>query len=138
LISRANIFSMPRLVISEDARSEDLAALALAFNEIFQLPVTMRCARFPGVRVEKGKVLDNNYSGPVLEEVIRTGKSIRTTPEKGAYRGVPVSVAPIIVEGQVIAAVGVVDVIGTIDIPEVFGAYEDVLKQVSGKVPEKK
>ncbi|MBN1236076.1 MAG: DUF2111 domain-containing protein [Methanotrichaceae archaeon] len=129
---------MPRLVISEDARSEDLAALALAFNEIFQLPVTMRCARFPGVRVEKGKVLDNNYSGPVLEEVIRTGKSIRTTPEKGAYRGVPVSVAPIIVEGQVIAAVGVVDVIGTIDIPEVFGAYEDVLKQVSGKVPEKK
>lgn len=138
MISRANIFSMPRLVISEDARSEDLAALALAFNEIFQLPVTMRCARFPGVRVEKGKVLDNNYSGPVLEEVIRTGKSIRTTPEKGAYRGVPVSVAPIIVEGQVIAAVGVVDVIGTIDIPEVFGAYEDVLKQVSGKVPEKK
>lgn len=138
MISRPNISSMSRLVISEDARSEDLAALALAFNEIVRLPVTMRSARFPGVRVEKGKVLDDNYSGPVLEEVIRTGKSIRTTPEKGAYQGVPVSVAPIAVEGQIIAAVGVVDVIGTIDIPEVFGAYQDVLKQVSAKVPEKK
>jgi len=129
---------MSRLVISEDARSEDLAALALALNEIIRLPVTMRSARFPGVRVEKGQILDKEYSGPVLEEVIRTGKSIRATPERGAYQGVPVSVAPILVEGRAVAAIGVVDVIGTIDIPEVFGAYGDVLKQVSGKVPEKK
>ena len=138
MISQPNIFSMSRLVISEDAKSEDLAALALAFNEIVRLPVTMRSARCPGVRVEKGKVLDENYSGPVLEEAIRTGKSIRTTPGRGAYQGVPVSVAPILVEGRAVAAIGVVDVIGTIDIPEVFGAYGDVLKQVSGKVPEKK
>ena len=138
MISLPNIVRMSRLVISEDARSEDLAALALAFNEIVRLPVTMRSARFPGVRVEKGQVLDKEYSGPVLEEVIRTGKSIRTTPERGAYQGVPVSVAPILVEGRAVAAIGVVDVIGTIDIPEVFGAYGDVLKQVSGKVPEKK
>jgi hypothetical protein len=129
---------MSRLVISEDAGSEDLAALALAFNEIVRLPVTMKSARQNGVRVEKGQVLDKDYSGPVLEEVILTGKSIRTTPKEGAYRGVPVSVAPIIVAGRTVAAVGVVDVIGTIAIPEVFGAYEDVLKQVSGKVPEKK
>ena len=138
MISETNIVSMSRLVISDDARSLDLAALALAINEIVQLPVTMRSARFPGVRVEKGKVLDNEYSGPVLEEVIRTGKSIRTTPKEGAYRGIPVSVAPILVEGRAVAALGVVDVIGTIDIPEDFGAYGDVLKQVSGKVPEKK
>jgi hypothetical protein len=138
LISQPNIISMSRLVISEDAGSEDLAALALAFNEIVRLPVTMKSARQNGVRVEKGQVLDKEYSGPVLEEVILTGKSIRTTPKEGAYRGVPVSVAPIIVAGRTVAAVGVVDVIGTIDIPEVFGAYEDVLKQVSGKVPEKK
>ncbi len=138
MISRPNIVYMSRLVISEDARSEDLAALALAFNEIVRLPVTMRSARFPGVRVEKGKVLDNEYSGPILEEVIKTGKSIRATPKVGAYRGIPVSVAPILVEGRAIAAIGVVDVIGTIDIPEVFGAYGDVLKQVSGKVPETK
>jgi len=126
---------MPKVVISEDARPDDLAPLALALHEIIRLPVTMRSKGFPGVRVEKGIVLDDSYSGPVLEAAISSGKSIRTTPESGAYRGIPVSVAPIVVEGQAIAAVGVVDVIGTIDIPEVFGAYGDVIKQVQGQSP---
>ncbi len=117
-------------MISEDAGSEDLAPLALALNEIIRLPVTLRSRNAPGVRVEKGKVLDSSYSGPILEEVIRKGLPVRTVPEKGAYKGIPVSVAPIIVEGKAIAAVGVVDVVGTIDIPEVFGDYENVLKQV--------
>lgn len=138
MISRPNILSMPRVVISEDARSADLAALALAFSEIVQLPVTMRSAKFPGVRVEKGKVLDDQYSGPVLEEALLTGKSIRTTPKEGAYRGIPVSVAPIMIEGRAVAAIGIVDVMGTIEIPEVFGAYEAVIKQVSSKAPAKK
>lgn len=138
MISLPNIFGMSRLVISEDAGSADLAALALAINEILRLPVTIRSKRQPGVRVEKGAVLDDNYSGPVLEEVIRTGKSIRMTPATGAYQGVPVSVAPITVDGQAIAAIGVVDLIGTIDIPEVFGAYGDVIKQVQRKASERK
>jgi len=129
---------MARLVISEDARSEDLAPLALAINEIVRLPVTFRSANFPGVRVEKGQVLDRSYSGPILEEVIRTGRPKRIVPEKGAYRGVPVSVAPIIAGGKAIAAVGVVDVVGTIDIPEVFGAYAEVVKQVDVKDKERR
>ena len=126
---------MFRLVISEEARSEDLAGIALALNEIIRLPVTMRGSKYPGVRVELGQVLDENYSGPVLEEVLRTGKAIRIIPDKGAYEGVPVSVAPIVVEGQTIAAVGIVDVIGTIDIPEVFGNYANVVRQVTRPSP---
>jgi hypothetical protein len=124
---------MACIVISEDAWSEDLAPLALAVNEIVRLPITLRSAKFPGVRVEKGKVLDTSYSGPILEEVLKTGKAMRTIPEKGAYKGVPVSVSPIVVDGKTIAAVGVVDVVGTIDLPEVFGAYADVVRQVSEK-----
>ncbi len=126
-------FSMAQLVISEEARSEDLAPLALAINEIIRLPITLRSARFPGVRVEQGKVLDENYSGPILEEVLRIGRPVRTVPKSGAYQGVPVSVAPIIAEGKIVAAIGIVDVVGTIDLPEVFGAYADVVKQVSEK-----
>lgn len=124
---------MISLVISEDARSEDLTPLALAVNEIVRLPITLRSAKFPGVRVEKGKVLDASYSGPILEEVLRTGRPVRTVPESGAYRGVPVSVSPIVVDGKTIAVIGVVDVVGTIDLPEVFGAYADVVRQVSEK-----
>lgn len=124
---------MVRLVISEDARSEDLAPLALAINEIIMLPITMRGKNFPGVRVERGSILDDNYTGPVLEEVLGKGISIRTVPSSGAYKGIPVSVAPISAEGRTIAAIGIVDVVGTIDLPEVFGAYAGVLRQVSEK-----
>jgi hypothetical protein len=124
---------MASLVISEDARSSDLAPLALAINEIVRLPVTVRSAKFAGVRVEKGQILDDNYTGPILEEVLMTGRPVRTVPDKGAFKGVPVSVAPIMAEGKIIAAIGVVDVVGTIDLPEVFGAYADVVKQVSSK-----
>lgn len=124
---------MASLVISEDARSSDLAPLALAINEIVRLPVTIRSAKFAGVRVEKGQILDDNYTGPILEEVLMTGRPVRTVPDKGAFKGVPVSVAPIMAEGKIIAAIGVVDVVGTIDLPEVFGAYADVVKQVSSK-----
>jgi len=134
LISQPYTIHMVRLVISEDTGSEDLAPLALAINQIVGLPITLRSARFPGVRVEKGRVLDKNYSGPVLEEVIKTGEPMRTIPESGAFKGVPVSVAPIIAADKVIATVGVVDVVGTIDLPDVFGAYADVVRQVSEKV----
>lgn len=129
---------MPRLIISEDARSGDLADLAITLNEIVRLPVTMRGAKYPGVRVENGRILDENYSGPVLEEVIKTGKAIRTIPQSGSYAGVPVSVAPLVVDKQTVAAIGIVDVIGTIDIPEVFGSYADVVRQVRGKASEEK
>ncbi len=126
-----NILNMSQLVISEDAGPDDLAPLALAINEIIRLPVTMRSARHRGVQVERGRVVDNSYSGPVLEEVLRTAKSIRTTPQSGAYKGIPVSVAPVLLYGKAALALGIVDIIGTIDIPEIFAAYTDVLKQVS-------
>jgi hypothetical protein len=124
---------MASLVLSEDSRSKDLVPLALAVHEIVRLPITMRSANFPGVRVEHGKIVNDSYSGPILEQVLRTGKPSTTVPGSGTYKGIPVSVAPIIAEGKVIAAIGIVDVVGTIDIPEVFGAYTDVLKQVSEK-----
>ncbi|OPY52549.1 MAG: hypothetical protein A4E48_01090 [Methanosaeta sp. PtaU1.Bin060] len=129
---------MVKLVISEDARGEELAPLALAINEAIRLPITLRSANFPGVRVEKDEVIESVYSGPVLEEVIRTGKPVQAIPDRGAFKGVPVSVAPIVVEGKVVAAVGVVDVIGTVDIPEVFGAYANVVKEVERKAPERR
>ena len=125
---------MAELVISEKSGSKDLAPIALAANQILGLPVTMRSLEAPGVRVEKGKVLDEEYSGPILEEVMASGKATRTVPKSGVYGGVPVSVAPILDrDGKVIAAMGVVDVVGTIDIPAVFGAYTEVVKEISGK-----
>jgi len=122
---------MSQLVISDDAKEKDLSPLALAINEVVKLPITLRSLNAPGIRVENGKIMDTNYSGPVLEEVLRTGNPVKAVPSSGAYKGIPVSVAPIKVEGKTIAALGIVDIAGTIDIPDVFGAYVDVMRQVS-------
>jgi len=121
---------MPQLVVSEGSGASDLAPLALALKGDRSLAVTIRSQGSPGVRVEKGAVLDEHYTGPVLEEVLRSGKPIRTIPDRGVYKGVPVSVAPITAGEKIVAAMGVVDLVGTVDLPEVFGAYADILRQV--------
>ncbi|MDD1742620.1 MAG: DUF2111 domain-containing protein [Methanotrichaceae archaeon] len=122
---------MLELILSENTKGQDLAPIAIAINEVIKLPITLRSLEKPGIRVENGKIIDFNYTGPILEDVLRTGKPIRTIPNSGAYKGVPVSVAPIILEEKVIAAIGVVDLVGTIDMPDVFSAYVDVVRQVS-------
>jgi hypothetical protein len=123
---------MAEILISEDSGPDDLAPIALALNELLRLPVTMRSARSPGVQVETAKVIDERYSGPILEKVLTSGNPIRTIPDSGTYKGVPVAVAPLKDKnGMVIAAIGIVDVIGTIDFADVFGAYPEVVKQVT-------
>ncbi len=105
------IHSYLGLPFHEDMSSYDMIPFALAVHEIVnRYPVTMRSRNRKGVRIEDGKVVDNDYTGPVLEEVLRTNRVIRTVPESGAYRGTPVVVAPIRNEkGEAVAAIGVVD-----------------------------
>lgn len=117
--------------ISADSSAEEIVPFALAVHELLGLPVTMRSLNKKGVRIEKGNVLDYNYSGPVLEQVLKENRPLRTIPTTGKYTGVPVIVVPIRnKEGYGIAAVGVVDVVGTVDLGLVFGDYPEVVKQV--------
>jgi hypothetical protein len=120
-----------KIEISADSSAEDIAPFALAIHELLGLPVTMRSLNKKGLRIEKGKILDNNYSGPVLEAVLKENKTIRTIPTSGKYAGIPVIVAPIRnKEGYGIAAIGVVDMVGTVDLGYIFGDYPEVVKQV--------
>ena len=117
--------------ISADSSAEDIATFAMAIHELLGLPVTMKSLNKNGVRIEKGKILDNNYSGPVLETVLKENKALRTIPTSGKYTGIPVIVVPIRnKEGYGIAAIGVVDVVGTVDLGYIFGDYPEVVKQV--------
>jgi hypothetical protein len=117
--------------ISADSSAEDIATFAMAIHELLRLPVTMKSLNKNGVRIEKGKILDNNYSGPVLETVLKENKALRTIPTSGKYTGIPVIVVPIRnKEGYGIAAIGVVDVVGTVDLGYIFGDYPEVVKQV--------
>jgi len=120
-----------KVEISADSDAEEVAPFAMAVHELLGLPVTMRSLNRRGVRIEKGKILDNNYTGPILEMVLKENKTIRAIPTSGKYAGVPVIVAPIRnKEGYGIAAIGVVDVVGTVDLGLVFGDYPEVVKQV--------
>jgi len=115
----------------ENSSSKDILPIAMMVHELFSLPVTMRSRSKKGVRIEKGKVIDMDYSGPVLEDALARNCVIHTIPENGAYKGVPVVVAPIKdSSGEAIAVIGVVDVVCTIDLASVFGSYPQIVRQV--------
>ncbi len=119
------------LTISEDSGPEDLEAIAIAVHSLIGLPTTIRSLKRKGLRLEKGEILDRDYTGPVLEQVLRTNKVAHEVPTEGTYKGKHVVVAPICSkDGIVIAALGIVDVLATVDLPEMFLEYTYVLEEV--------
>ncbi|MDQ1274490.1 MAG: hypothetical protein QG610_61 [Euryarchaeota archaeon] len=119
------------LSISDDSGPEDLESLAVAVHSLTGLPTTIRSLKSRGLRLEKGKVLDRDYTGPVLEEVLKTNKVAHEVPAEGVYRGKHVVVAPIrSKEGRIVAAIGIVDLLATIDLSCVFLEYASVLEEV--------
>jgi len=128
---------MHRYTVSCSAEAVDLEPLVLAIHElIHRLPVTAKSRDRAGVRVEDGRVIDRNYNGPVLLEAIRTNTLIHVTPEQGAYKGVPVSVAPIRDrDGSAIGAIGIVDITGIFDLATLMEHQSAIMKQICGKDP---
>ena len=122
---------MSELRISENSSSEDILPFAKMVHELFSLPVTMRSKNKKGIRFEKGNAIDKDYTGPVLEEALQKNRVIHTIPTEGTYKGIPVVVTPIQdKEGNPIAALGIVDVVCTIDLASVFGNYPQIIRQV--------
>lgn len=128
---------MHRYTLSANAEAGDLEPLVLALHELLhRLPVTARSKDRPGIRVEDGRVIDRNYTGPVLEEAIRANRLVKTRPLSGAYKGVPVTVTPFKdSDGSAIGAIGVVDITGIFDLATLMEHQSAILKQVCGKDP---
>ena len=97
--------------ITSSSNSKEIAPMALAIHQLVnKLPITMRSKNSNGVRIEDGKIVDYDYTGPVLEKVLKNGKLIHETPETGDYEGIPVVVVPVIEGDKVIGAIGIVDI----------------------------
>lgn len=125
---------MSVLNLSENSGSDEILPFAKMVHDLLSLPVAMRSMNKKGVRLERGKVLEVDYTGPVLEDALKKNEIIHTTPDSGAYRGIPVVVCPIRdKEGKPIAVIGVVDVVCTIDLASVFGNYPQIVRQVEEK-----
>lgn len=98
-------------IISPRSSGNELVALAFAIHDLVGgLPVCAKSRDNLGIRIENGAVIDNAYNGPVLDEVMETGVTIRRISPSGPYKGIRVIVTPIELENRVIAVVGVVDV----------------------------
>jgi hypothetical protein len=128
---------MHRYTLSCSAEAADLEPVALAVHElVHRLPVTIKSRDKNGIRIEEGRVIDRNYTGPVLLEVIERNEIRKITPASGAYKGVPVTVAPVRDhEGNAIGAIGVVDITGIFDLATLMEHQSAILRQVCGKDP---
>jgi hypothetical protein len=136
-MTRVLRYFMHRYTLSCSAEAADLEPIVLALHElIHRLPVTAKSLERDGIRVEDGRVIDRHYNGPVLIEAISKNQLIKITPSSGAYKGVPVTVAPIRDnEGKAIGAIGVVDITGIFDLATLMEHQSAILKQVCGKDP---
>lgn len=118
--------------VAADARA--LRPIMMALHELLnRLPVTARSRERPGLRIESGRVVDDAYSGPVLEEVLAANETRRVRPGTGVYRGTPVVVVPVRDStGAAIAAIGVVDITGIFDLASLMEQQSDLVRQVCG------
>ncbi len=98
-------------ILSSRSSGSELISLAFAIHDLVGgLPVCAKSRDNLGIRIENGKVIDNAYTGQVLEEVISAGTTIRKIAVSGPYKGIRVIVTPIELDNRIIAAIGVVDI----------------------------
>lgn len=98
-------------ILTQRSTSNELISLAFAIHDLVGgLPVCAKSRDNLGIRIENGAVIDNAYNGPVLEEVINAGTTIRKIVTAGPYKGIRVIVTPIELDNRIIAAIGVVDI----------------------------
>lgn len=105
--------------LTKNSTAEEIVPIAMMVHVLCGLPVTMRMKGRRGVRIDSNKVMDYDYTGPVLEEVLEKGEVIRKIPDSGFYKGVPVMVVPLKENGETIASIGIVDV--------TYGVYSEAM-----------
>lgn len=108
---------MEGIAITKDSTSEDLEPIAMAIYSAVGLPVTIKSKNNNGIRIENNQVMDYNYTGKYLEMAIEQKKTIHGFADEGPYKDVPVVVSPIKdKEGEVVGAIGIVNLAGFIDL----------------------
>ena len=100
-------------IVSSKSTASEIISLAFAVHDLIGgYPVCAKSRDNLGIRIENGVVIDNAYTGDVLEEAIEKGTTIRKVALTGPYKGTKVIVTPIELHGKTVAAIGVVDIRG--------------------------
>lgn len=108
---------MQGIAITKDSTSEDLEPIAMAIYSAIGLPVTVKSKNKNGIRIENNQVIDYDYTGKYLEMAIEQKNTIHGFADEGPYKDLPVVVSPITDKaGEVVAAIGIVNLTGFIDL----------------------
>ncbi|WP_292460053.1 DUF2111 domain-containing protein [Methanothermococcus sp.] len=100
--------------------ANDILPIAYAVHLLVnKVPIAMRSKEKPGVRIEKGELVDAKYEGYVLKLAIELGKTLRVSATVGPYAGLPVIVVPIKDGNDILGAIGAVDITA--------GIFEEIL-----------
>jgi len=100
-----------RDILSPRSAPSEIISLAFAIHDLVGgLPVCAKSRDNLGIRIENGAVIDNAYTGEVLEEAMAKATTIRRVATAGPYKGIKVIVTPIELDSRIIAVIGVVDV----------------------------
>ncbi len=119
------------LKICSDSTAEEMEPIAIAIHGLLGIPTTIRSVKCRGIQMERGIIVDKDYTGPVLEEAIAKNITIRTVPTEGVYKGKSVVVTPIRTkEGNVVGSIGVVDLVAALDILSMFKEYPGIVDEV--------
>ncbi|MCQ2078654.1 MAG: DUF2111 domain-containing protein [archaeon] len=104
----------------------ELLAMSFMIHDLVGgLPVCAKSKDDLGIRIENGAVVDNAYTGAVLEEVLKVGTTIRRIATSGPYKGIRVIVTPLEVNNKVVAAIGVVDIRTMAGVSNLIRLHED-------------
>lgn len=113
-------------ILGPRSSSSELISLAFAIHDLVGgLPVCAKSRDNLGIRIEDGAVIDNAYTGEILEEVIDIGTTVRRIAPSGPYKGIRVIVTPIELDNRIIAVVGVVDIRSMAGIDNLIRRYDN-------------
>ncbi len=88
----------------------DMRCFAMAVHELVgYMPFAIRTKSQLGILCEDGVIVSDKYTGPYLEEALKTGKTVRVVPSVGLYKGVPVICVPMLKNGRAVVVMGLVD-----------------------------
>ncbi len=105
--------------------NEIIAFAFMVHDLVGGLPTCAKPRNGLGVRIENGRVIDNAYTGAVMEEVLEVGTTIRRIAVSGPYKGIRVIVSPVEIDNKIVASIGVVDIRSMAGINNPIRLHED-------------
>ncbi len=124
--------TMDILRISSDASGPDLAPLAMSIHHITgHMPVVIKGKNKRGIIIEDGLISDSFYESRALNEIFEGKNCACVKPEGGRHAGLPIFASAIKDKnGKTIAAVGIIDTTGLLQMKSFIDIRAHIEKQL--------